>query len=193
MSLFSKETFLGGIYTVTYAKGYAGGGAPYQFTLPVFPTVQELYLCLTGVQSGGGAWNLNGTTATKWIFLRHNKDIGKNKSNNYINWARTIGLEIQQAGPSPNQFFRSKCALTDMQPHTVEVYCRANTPGLSDGDCIIHVDGKQVLNVGSVMYTAKGQPAGFNTIVDNGTWGGGTNPVPWTLTRSIDGFYVSGR
>jgi hypothetical protein len=67
----------------------------------------------------------------------------------------------------------------------------ANTPGQANGTFTAWKNGVPFMSRTGIRYFPTDRTPAFNRVQWSPTYGGGTNPVPYTLTQDIDHWYIS--
>jgi hypothetical protein len=180
------------VLDMIFPGGWGGGSAPMWFGSPNLPTNRgALYMCV--VVKLDPRWTNGGNTGTKFFFLRTLYGDGADKQNHY--WGLSalegdatvaqpmFGTQFGSAGPGGTS--RYSYAGTNAAGgvwRTIEVLMTAESPtGASNGSGQMWMDGALVLNDRDIQFFLPGQTPEWTTVEVEPTYGGGLNPVPYTM------------
>lgn len=170
--------------TATVRTGVAGGQAPARFYAGGFdgsPTriYQRVVLRLSS------NWTDGGNTGTKGAFFSQRGAPDGNQRNNHYFYQQFNGLALQDSAFNAyaGQVFPFGEWLDCEQILT------AGTPGGNNGTAKLWVNGTLVLDQTGIPFFPTMQPAHWDGIFVDPTYGGGARPAPFTIYQDYAYFY----
>jgi hypothetical protein len=179
----SQDSAEGNVMVGTFPAGMSGGIAPFRLDL-IFPAPSRgIYWCVRHWIDS--AWTDNGNSGTKFGFLLDAQPDAPTSTNHYANLSPRIGINLQSRGGILNRNMFAAWSLYAHRGewHTWEFLVAADTGAA--GVAQIWVDGAPVMAKTDVRYFPAGHLGAWRGLTWNPTYGGGLNPVPYTMRQRI--------
>lgn len=178
----------GSVLRTTYPTGFRGGSAPANIEIR-FDNARVVYVCYFVKRSAD--WTDNGNAGTKFFFV-HTPYSGLQA---YVAMNRNLthhfAVESSGAGGPTLDYYGPQDDVGTWRKY--EYLFVANTPGAADGTFTAWKNGVPFMYRAGIAYFGAGLTPAFNRVQWSPTYGGGTNPVPYTLYQDIDHWYISAR
>jgi hypothetical protein len=161
-----------------FPQGRPGGSAPFRMDVD-FPKSPAVYFCLREYLDP--LFTNNGNAGTKFGFFLTPYEGTSKYVNHYYNLYSKLGVNLQSAGATLNKNYPAKGNSPVGRYAVVEVLVDG-----AAGTAQIWVDNVLVLDAKNITFFFPGQAPAFDGLTWNPTYGGGRNPIPYTMVQLMD-------
>ena len=178
------------VLRTTYPAGFRGGSAPANIEVDLEGSPTTVYVCYWVKRSAN--WTDNGNAGTKFFFVFTPYAGQPDYSHAYVAMNRNLThhFALESGGGVPGiDYYGPQDDVGTWRKY--EYLFVANSPGQANGSFTAWKNGVPFMSRTGIRYFPADRTPAFNRVQWSPTYGGGNNPVPYTLTQDIDHWYIS--